>query len=205
MAVDLVKQAFVHVEQAQVEVQRLMAQAASSGDLDAVGRLMELAKALRDALAKKRVPSAQEASSPNGSPKKSRPGRASKAAGELRKRARRGNYPRFVQDGEVLVKVGWSKSSHSEYEHRATKDILLDVVNALQKTGKTSRFTLEQILPMTASRTSTEVPNYQVYLCVAWLRTCGLIEQHGRQGYSIPIRERLPEDVEREWQKLASS
>ena len=45
---------------------------------------------------------------------------------------------------------------------------------------------MEENLPLKDPADGTEIPTYQVYLCLAWLRQAKLVEQHGRQGYSLP-------------------
>jgi hypothetical protein len=48
-----------------------------------------------------------------------------------------------------------------------------------------------------------EVPGYQAYLCLAWLRATGLVQQHGRQGYTISKKTDLAAAVEGAWEKLS--
>jgi len=176
----------------ELDLRQLIEEASRVADYDSVMALGQLAKELSTMLAKpvlvgrsfpkagSAVPTERpdpETTSPTDSAKKTRPKPHS---------ARRKGYPRFERDGQSLVKVGWSKTSKAEYEHRAHRGALLAVVASLQAKGKNGdRFTLDEILPI-SDGSGGEVPSYQTYLCVAWLRDLGLIEQHGRQGYSIP-------------------
>ncbi len=50
---------------------------------------------------------------------------------------------------------------------------------------------MEENLPLKDPADGTEIPTYQVYLCLAWLRQAKLVEQHGRQGYSLPSSAHL--------------
>jgi len=45
-------------------------------------------------------------------------------------------------------------------------------------------FTMDQILPVNDSAV-TEVPSYQAYLALAWLRSLGLVQRKGKEGYAL--------------------
>lgn len=116
-------------------------------------------------------------------------------------------YPRFKREGDdTLVKIGWSKSERSQYEHRSPRrvaDLLIDRIADVANDGK--RFTTDELLPLrdTDNNPNGEVPSYQVYLCLAWLVMEGIIDRHGRQGYTLPNdAAELPAKVERAWAAL---
>jgi hypothetical protein len=112
-------------------------------------------------------------------------------------------YPLFVREGGNLVKIGWSKSEKKEYEHKAPRHVLKLLASVLSKVAAGSkRITMRQVLPLTDRTNGSEVPSYQTYLCLAWLRSIGLVRQHGRQGYSIPNGLILESSVENRWQEL---
>ncbi len=116
---------------------------------------------------------------------------------------KREEYPKFFREGEELIKVGWSKSEKATYEHKAPKRVLSLLIEALVRAGTTGeRFTMEELLPLRASEDDSEVPSYQAYLTLAWLRSENLIVQHGRQGYSLPSDTNLPVATEECWQHL---
>jgi hypothetical protein len=46
-------------------------------------------------------------------------------------------------------------------------------------------FSTDELTPV-ADNDGTEVPTYQVYAGLALLKQVGLVDQHGRQGYSVP-------------------
>jgi hypothetical protein len=99
--------------------------------------------------------------------------------------------------------LGWSKSAKSVYEHKAPKTVLAALTTRLVAVcQKKRRFTMEQVLPLSNPSDGTEVSSYQVYLCVAWLRTTGLLIQHGRQGYSVAHPSRFVSEVESNWEKV---
>ncbi len=109
-------------------------------------------------------------------------------------------YPKFVRDGDRLVKIGWSRRDRTEYEHRALTFAVSAVVSALQRLGS-SEFSMDALTPV-RDEDGTEVPSYQVYLVVAWLRACKAVEKVGRGGY-VPIPERLTvAAVKEHWAQL---
>jgi hypothetical protein len=101
------------------------------------------------------------------------------------------------------VKIGWSKTSRTEYEHRAQKRVVDAVLKAVVSAGQKSQvFTVESLLPITDTADGTEIPAYQVYLALAWLRTEGFVNQHGREGYSLLVTANIEKTVEDRWTAL---
>jgi hypothetical protein len=83
--------------------------------------------------------------------------------------------------------VGWSKREKKEYQHKAPFAVLEALSSALATVGTDGRvFSTDQFLPLRDASANSEFPTYQAYVCLALLKDAGLIEQHGRQGYSIP-------------------
>ena len=107
------------------------------------------------------------------------------------KKARHGRamtYPQFARAGDRLVKIGWSKRDGGEYEHRAPEGAVSAVVSALREL-ESSEFSMAQLTPV-IDEEGKALPSYQVYLVVAWLRTCGAVQRAGRGGY-VTIPESL--------------
>lgn len=122
---------------------------------------------------------------------------------QKRRQNRLGEYPRFVREGESLVKIAWSKSERTEYEHKCPREALIGFCASLQRAGaEGGRFSMDRVLPVNARDGETEVPSYQCYLCLAWLRALGLVTQHGRQGYSLPDGVKLHDSVQAHWSRL---
>ena len=115
-----------------------------------------------------------------------------------------GRYPVFQvdDDGQTLVKVGYSKSDRREYEHRSPRDVLDRLTSLVTKLGAGGRrFTTEQILPPGEDQLA-DLPSYQVYLCLALLVRTGLLVRHGRQGYTVPEGADLKQAVDQAWSNL---
>jgi hypothetical protein len=113
---------------------------------------------------------------------------AARVIGSKAQRGRRQkpeDFPRFERDGDKLVKIGWSKRDERVYEHRAPRDIVFLVSTAISTRVKPKAvFTMEQILPVNDG-SGTEVPSYQAYLALAWLRSLGLVQRKGKEGYAL--------------------
>jgi hypothetical protein len=130
-------------------------------------------------------------------------------AGQRRKRRRsktaKSGYPKFVREGDSLVKIGWSKTDGKPYEHKAPRSVLRSLVQALLRVGSGgARFTVEGLLPLKDTAGTSEIPDYQTYLTLAWLRCVRLITQHGRQGYSLPNAAELERQSEQQWGNLTA-
>ena len=185
----IVQRAYRVIQEAERQVRALLEQAAAASDYDAVVPLAEIAKSL----AHLRPPeSTIEETTPKVSPPVSR------------KRKGTGAYPRFTCSGEELVKIGWSKSAKSEYEHKAPRVVALrlaDKLEAFRKNGEI--FRMDRVLPLKLDSNASDLPDYQVYLCLAWFRDLGWVSKQGRNGYSVTTRESLPQIINQGWQKLA--
>ena len=109
-------------------------------------------------------------------------------------------YPRFARSGDRLVKIAWSKKDRAEYEHRAPQVAVLAVVSSLRKLAS-REFSMED-LARPRDEDGNDVPSYQVYLVMAWLRSYGAVRRIGRGGY-VPVPGRLTDAaVEEHWSAL---
>jgi len=99
--------------------------------------------------------------------------------------SRGSSYPRFERDGDKLVKVGWSKKQKAEYEHRAGRETVIAFIRHLTSHVTEGHvFTVENLLPV-PDGSGGEVPTYQVYLALAWLKSEQAVEKKGRDGYVL--------------------
>ncbi len=141
----------------------------------------------------------------NGSERSVVPKVPSKPAAAVGRKPRKANYPQFFRNGDTLIKVGWSKTEGAEYEHKCPKRVLDAFVTELVRiTGSGKRFTMDSVLPLRDPDTGAEFSAYQPYLALAFLRQSGLVEQHGRSGYSIPKAKTLAVDVDGAWSTTTS-
>jgi hypothetical protein len=205
---DTIREALQVLRRAEQSLRDLLAKAATNGRYDDLMRLGDLARELAALVAKTEGPSSSEtavAVSPD--PLGSTQPRGNTAGGRSpgRTGTKKRSYPKFLRDGETIIKLGWSKSAKAEYEHKAPKRVLAHLVAALVKLAATKkRATMDDVLPLKDPITGSEVPAYQAYLCLAWLRSVGIVTQHGRQGYSLPGRNGIDARVEERWSQLAT-
>ncbi len=194
------------LQQAETSLRALVADAAAIGDYENVVRLASWARALADLVKAELGGSGQQiihaklGQAPIGGPKES--SRRGSARGAARQRGSRKTYPRFFRQRDQLVKVGWSKREKKEYQHRVPLPVLTVLASALAKIGADGRvFSTDRIVPLKDSADNA-IPTYQLYVCLALLRQVELIDQHGRQGYSIPEVKGFEQAVENAWRQL---
>ena len=114
-------------------------------------------------------------------------------------------YPRFLRDGTRLIKVGWSKKKKGEYLHRVPKEVVFTVVEHLERNVRAeSLFEIENLCPILTD-SGEEVPSYQIYVIVAWLRQAGVIEKKGRDGYIVHNTSRIKGDFNEHWDSIQAS
>ena len=65
--------------------------------------------------------------------------------------------------------------------------------------GKT--FVMEDLLPV-HDNAGEEIPSYQIYLALAWLRHTGAVEKKGRDGYVLRNSELSDGGFEEYWATL---
>jgi hypothetical protein len=211
------------VRQAEGELRQLLLRTAEQGDYETARMLAEWANHLKQMVQQNgsvnREPRfTEEANGPARSyvearafvapiPKRSKTEKARpKRAPRKKPKNARAEYPKFLREGEELLKIGWSKREKTAYRHKAPKQVVLLVVQALQVAGKSGeRFTMDQVLPIRDPESDDEVPTYQAYLSLAWLRKEQLIVQHGREGYSVRPDINLMDAVAERWKLLPKS
>jgi len=119
--------------------------------------------------------------------------------------ARRGAYPRFLRDGDRLLKVAWSKKERQPYEHRAPQAVIQTFINAVrQRKGEGKLFQAADILPL-HNANGEEYPSYQSYLALSWLRQVAIVTKMGREGYVIKAGAATPEKISRLWAALPTA
>lgn len=171
----------------EADLRVLVTAAADCGDYDAVLRITSWAKQIASMSRSVQVVVPAEKT----------------ATKKLKKAVVRPTYPRFLRRGDALVKIGWSKREKNEYEHKAPRQTVLLLARVIADIGMDGRiFQIDALTPLIDPKDGTQIPNYQIYLIIAWWRSAGLLDQHGRQGYSIPNANQLLQAVESAWTKL---
>jgi hypothetical protein len=109
-------------------------------------------------------------------------------------------YPLFETESDRLVKIGWSKKAKSTYEHKAPRNVCESVSLMLAAAGTKNSFRMEDNVDLRDSD-GQEIPSYQSYLVLAWLRWLGLVEKDGKGGYAWTPESFGAEDFESAWSK----
>jgi hypothetical protein len=180
VVIDTAIQSIKHCEQ---DLRKLVAKAAESGDYAAVMTLTDWAKTLAGLAPSAAAPTPSFAApQPEAAPKRTK-------------------YPKFVRHGDELVKYGWSKTKRREYQHRASRAMLTKLVGRLAAVGSPSKVRPATDFLFDGAKEG-DAPNYQFYLCLAWLRSLDIVVQHGRQGYTLPNPSAITSAVDSAWKSL---
>jgi hypothetical protein len=119
--------------------------------------------------------------------------------------SRRDQYPRFLRDGNRLVKLAWSKKERAPYEHRAPREVVQALVDAVQRRkGENKLFQASDVMPLKNSMRD-EYPSYQSYLALNWLRDAGVISKRGREGYVLRPNAATAEKLDALWTALPAA
>lgn len=170
------------IDAAEKQLRELIARAAADGDYGVISQLVEAAEGLRRTTKLLEGTETVRAEQPARQPEvDAQPAALASAAAAETVRKTTKEYPRFERQEDRLIKVGWSKKDRAEYEHRTDKDIALSVSLYLAEAPKEKAFRMDDLLPIEIEE--KEVPLYQAYLVLAWLRDRGLIGKQGKDGY----------------------
>lgn len=199
----IIERAYSLLTETERTVASLASEASASRNYDQAASLIGLARQINE-LAERFLHSSSHRDVPVDSRGQARnENLAKEPSASTMKRSKPGQYPRFLREDDSLVKVGWSKSEKAEYEHKSPKRVLTVLCEALAAAnGK--RVTMDKVLPLKDNATGSSFPDYQSYVCLAWLKSAGLVLQHGRKGYSLSRRIDLQKSAEVQWASLPS-
>ncbi|MDA8377597.1 MAG: hypothetical protein M0Z50_11200 [Planctomycetia bacterium] len=176
-----------------------MSEAAATGDYTCVVQIAAWAHTVTELV--KDAPSQPANAHPSTPPIGAKAVNGKSASGR-RPRSFANGYPKFVRQGNHLIRIAWSKKEKREYQHKIPYPALRALTNAMVEIGTDGRvFSTDQFLPI-RDADGAEVPSYQAYVGIALMKQTSLIDQHGRQGYSIPRLADFKDAVEAIWQKL---
>jgi hypothetical protein len=183
------------------KLRALVSAAATSGDYTSVVHIASWAQTVA-ALVNGRSAKASAATGSN-LPRKN--GKSTKETAIQTRGFRRpgAEYPQFFRHNDHLIRLAWSRGQRKEYIHKAPYVVLKELTKAMAEQGADGRvFSTDDFLPLQDKTGGDAVPNYQAYVGIALLKQRGLIDQHGRQGYSIPRLADFKDGVEAVWKKL---
>ena len=175
-----------------------MAEAATAGDYAAVQELADLARAVARLAAASTPPVADE------TPEILMGARIGKVPAKGKKPAA-GEPPQFFRRGDDLVKVGWSKDGQRKYQHRAPRAVVTATAAAVRRVGAGgAAFTGDSLMPVRNPADGSGLPEYQVYVALAWLKQLGLVAAIGqRGGYTLQAEKGMDAALSAAWPKLS--
>lgn len=118
-----------------------------------------------------------------------------------RRRGATAVYPQFRRDGSDLIKLGWSRKKKKEYTHRAPSVVVAAVIEALTRQPAEERFSMGDLLASIAA-SRTDVPAYQVYVVIGWLKSVTAVSGNGRTRYRCDRADISPGVFDSLWQSL---
>lgn len=129
------------------------------------------------------------------------------ATGSSTSSIRRSKYPQYRRDGDMLVKIAWSKKHRRPYEHRAPRRVVQLIVDKIRQryeyVGDEQLFDATHVMPLLTPN-HEEYPSYQVYLALGWLRHVGAVQKKGRAGYILRNGHASPSQLKALWEGLSS-
>jgi hypothetical protein len=182
------------------ELRTFAAEAAASGDYDRLERIAATARKVSDLASEWGASDAPNSTTDDADASATRQEKAAPSRPRSTRATAGRGYPRFMRRGDELVKIGWSKAGRKEYQHRAPHGLLVALQKALLDASKARKlFTMDTLERYLAAN---DVPGYQAYAWLAWLRSAGLVTQHGRQGYSVINAATFETDIEKALMEL---
>lgn len=190
------------LNKAQTELRSLLEHALAESRYTEVAEIAQVA----DGLAQLGATSNQASSVPEHTiAPASAPASRTVPAAQLRPARPTRTFPRFEREGDKLVKIAWSKKDRAEYEHKAPRQVVDLLIEAIRsQKGEGAKFEAPDVLPLTDRKSRKEIPSYQSYLALAWLRYEGVVAKHGRDGYSLKPTAATPERLTELWKALPS-
>jgi hypothetical protein len=112
-------------------------------------------------------------------------------------------YPRFEIRNETLYRIAFSRKTNAEYEHKVPKKHVDQICRALAVASvRDEPIEVGEIVGRVNRSSAVQIPQYQVYSVIGWLRATKQIDQVGRDGYRIPSS--IQELAEQQWRELKS-
>lgn len=105
-----------------------------------------------------------------------------------RKRTKsRRNYPRFEVEDSTLIRIGWSKKRKAEYTQRIPRDSFESIVGGFADTAAAAEGPVSSdVILGRIEEAVGDVPTYQTYGVLKFLRDHEVIRQASRGEYAIP-------------------
>jgi len=197
----------VELRRAEGVLRQLAAQAAAAGEYADTTEVVQLAEKLgqmaRNGEAGRTDSSKVQpahARAPAGKSSASGSQHATRSNDKAKSKPTTSEYPKFAIRDNEIIRIGWSKTDKATYEHRATRKRVECVCDAILRLAKTSNLvSTDELLPVIDPLNGTEVPAYQVYVCLGWLKNKHAIKAVGRQGYDVVNDGQIVREALKHW------
>jgi hypothetical protein len=199
---NVIEQASLLLSSTETRLRQQVAEAATAGDYASVVQLAAWARTISQLLSDTPLQRFSTSSQPGARVNDTDHATFERKSTRAERRPADQSYPKFFREGDRLVRVAWSKREKKEYEHKAPSSVLQTLSATIaEKAGDGQIFSMNQLLPIYETD-GTEAPSYQAYVGLALLKHVGLIDQHGRQGYSLPRPLEFKSAVDAVWRNL---
>jgi hypothetical protein len=200
---DIITRAMKTLQDTETVLQSLLSEAATSGDYGSAVQIAYCARTVHELIDPAPSKRKNATRSQPWLPKKLVKTREAASRSRSLARGKRDGYPRFFRQGNDLIRIALSKREKKEYRHKVSYAVLNALAAAMASKGAEGRvFSTDEFLPIQDSADGSDVPSYQAYVGISLFKQTGLIDQHGRQGYSIPRIAIFRDAVEAVWKNL---
>lgn len=200
------------LKRCEADLQQIAAEALAAGDYATARIGMELAEGIAD----QRTRAGLDHATPSGASPTPKPRKPAKTAAAPKPRKNKAKttrptsgsktYPKFAREDDKLIKIGWSKRTREEYQHKAPRSAVDTFIAHLRKHTQADRiFKIDDLLPVPDPGNEGDLPAYQVYLVLAWLRSTAAATKHGRDGYSVKPSSLSEKSLAQAWNQLPST
>lgn len=186
------------IEQTESELHTLISEAAQEKDYDLVAEIISVAKTLETHCQPNEKPYAPLKTSRTIVESVT----AKKSVSRKKATKTNGDYPNFSVRGQDLIKTGWSKKAQKEYSQKVSRDVVNALAKRVMNYSEEEIFAIEDVLPDLLDKNGDALPSYQVYIALGFMKKHALVQQHGRQGYSISSKKDFAGQVEKQWNLL---
>ena len=179
---------------AEADIRTLLSEAALTGSVQDISRLADIAKQLNNMGERPEGETRYDTGDDytciregTSAPSEAPADNTTRSRKSQSKRSKKNAYPKFhwENNGQTLVKTGWSKKKRREYRHKASKNVLDLLEKKLEKLGRNGNIiTMNDILPLKDEQSGSEISSYKVYICLAYLESQGKTER-GPEGITV--------------------
>ena len=119
---------------------------------------------------------------------------------ERKQAKRRAVYPRYVRDGEILVRIGWRRDREYLIAKLPKRCIEMVVSRALDVSDVDGNFKSDWITGLRDPQYGT-ISAVQIRFALAWLVSTEVIDR-GEFGYAMIRKQTILKDIENRWKSV---